>query len=102
MYDVEAGQVVITRDVNFDESTNVLSVDRPSEEVDDATLDFDLLEINEEDVRQVDYMQTITGIDRPINNSARPTQHKSGLEETSALDNSFGPHQKRRLSTREE
>ena len=55
VYDVEARQVVITRDVNFNESTVGISVVKPSEEVDDTTSDFDLFEITEDDVHQVDW-----------------------------------------------
>ena len=58
MFDVEAGQVVITRDVNCDESTFGFTKEPSSEEVDDAMLDLDLLEINDDDVRQVNYRQT--------------------------------------------
>ena len=64
---------MIIRDVN--ELTIGISVDRTSEKVDDAALDFDLLEIKEGNVRQVDPKQTVKRKDRPRNNNARPTQH---------------------------
>ena len=70
---------MIIRDVN--ELTIGISVDRTSEKVDDAALDFDLLEIKEGNVRQVDPKQTVKRKDRPRNNNARPTQHWYGLEE---------------------
>ncbi|KAG3002461.1 hypothetical protein PC120_g19715 [Phytophthora cactorum] len=44
LYDIEAGQVVISRDVNFDESTFGLSPPISDEDVDD--LDFDSLDID--------------------------------------------------------
>ena len=53
VFDIEAEQMVITRDANFDESTFGFSMRPPSEEVDDAMLDLNLLEINDDDVRQV-------------------------------------------------
>ena len=46
VFDMEAGQVVITRDVNFDESAFGLSPTIPDEVVEDAALDFDLLAID--------------------------------------------------------
>ena len=52
VFDIEAGQVVMSRDVNFDESSFGFSMEPSSEEVDDATLDLDLLGINDNDVRQ--------------------------------------------------
>ncbi|CAI5708930.1 unnamed protein product [Hyaloperonospora brassicae] len=50
VFDIEAGQVVISRDVNFDESSFGFSMEPSSEEVGDATLDLDLLDINDSDV----------------------------------------------------
>ncbi|KAG2791509.1 hypothetical protein PC113_g25555 [Phytophthora cactorum] len=44
LYDIEAGQVVISRDVNFDESTFGLSPTISDEDVDD--LDFESLDID--------------------------------------------------------
>ncbi|CAI5735070.1 unnamed protein product [Hyaloperonospora brassicae] len=58
VFDIEAGQVVISRDANFDESAFGISMEPSSEEVDDATLDLDLLDINDSDVRQTNYRQT--------------------------------------------
>ena len=58
VYDIEADQVVISRDITFDESTVDFSMDRSSEDDEDAELDLDLLEINDDDVRQTTYKQT--------------------------------------------
>uniref|UniRef100_A0AAV1TE02 Integrase catalytic domain-containing protein n=1 Tax=Peronospora matthiolae TaxID=2874970 RepID=A0AAV1TE02_9STRA len=44
VYDIEAGQVVISRDVNFDESTFGLQLPITDEDVDD--LDFELLDLD--------------------------------------------------------
>uniref|UniRef100_H3H9X7 Retroviral polymerase SH3-like domain-containing protein n=1 Tax=Phytophthora ramorum TaxID=164328 RepID=H3H9X7_PHYRM len=41
LYDIEAGQVVVSRDVNFDESAFGLSAHTSGEDVDDAALDLD-------------------------------------------------------------
>uniref|UniRef100_A0AAV1TJY1 Integrase catalytic domain-containing protein n=1 Tax=Peronospora matthiolae TaxID=2874970 RepID=A0AAV1TJY1_9STRA len=55
VYYIEAGQVVISRDITFDESTFDFSMDRPSDDDKDAELDLELLAINEDDVRQTVY-----------------------------------------------
>ena len=101
VFDIEAGQMVITRDVNFDESTFGFSMEPSSEEVDDAVLDLDLLAINDDDVRQVSYKQTGKRKDRPSNNVVRSARHGAGLEEASAPDNLHDPHRKSRSSGRE-
>lgn len=49
---------MITRDVNFDETKFGSSTEPSREEDEDAMLDLDLLEINDDDVRQVNYKQT--------------------------------------------
>uniref|UniRef100_A0AAV1UX95 Retroviral polymerase SH3-like domain-containing protein n=1 Tax=Peronospora matthiolae TaxID=2874970 RepID=A0AAV1UX95_9STRA len=54
VYDVDAGKVVVSRDVNFDESTFGLPPPITDEGADD--LDFKLL--NDEEPRQVEYKQT--------------------------------------------
>ena len=54
-FDIEAGRTVITCGVNFDKSTFGFSSESSSEEVDDTMMDLDLLEINDDDVRQVNY-----------------------------------------------
>ncbi|CAH0513239.1 unnamed protein product [Peronospora belbahrii] len=56
-----------------------------SEEVDDAMLDMNLLEINDDDVRQVNYRQTGKRKSRPNNNvvhSARPPTELAGANGT--------------------
>ena len=49
VYDIEAGQVVVSRDVNFDESTFGLSLSITDEDADD--LDFESLDLNDEGPR---------------------------------------------------
>lgn len=56
--DIDAGKVVISRDVNFDESAFGFPMGSSSEDVDDGAQDLDLLDINEDDVRQVNCKQT--------------------------------------------
>uniref|UniRef100_A0AAV1V4W9 Integrase catalytic domain-containing protein n=1 Tax=Peronospora matthiolae TaxID=2874970 RepID=A0AAV1V4W9_9STRA len=90
VYDIEAGQVVISRDVNFDESTFGLPPPITDEDADD--LDFELLDLNDEEPRQVEYKQTgkrknrlsdeDTAAPRP-----RAVRQRPGLEESTALEN---------------
>ncbi|KAG2793113.1 hypothetical protein PC113_g25583 [Phytophthora cactorum] len=63
LYDIEAGQVVISRDVNFDESTFGLSPRISDEDVDD--LDVDSLDIDDDGPRQTEYKQTGKRKSRP-------------------------------------
>ena len=98
VFDIEAGQVIITRDVAFDESTFGSSMEPSSEEVDDAMTELDLLEINDDHMRQVNYKQTGKRKTRPSNNNMRSARRGSGLEEASAPDNLFDRHQKSRSS----
>ncbi|KAG3043370.1 hypothetical protein PC122_g25115 [Phytophthora cactorum] len=49
VYDIEAGQVVISRDVTFDESSFGVSTTSSSDDDDDASLDFASLEISDAD-----------------------------------------------------
>uniref|UniRef100_A0AAV1TT31 Polyprotein n=1 Tax=Peronospora matthiolae TaxID=2874970 RepID=A0AAV1TT31_9STRA len=101
VYDIETDQVVISRDITFDESTFDFSMDRPSDDDEDAELDLDLLAINEDDVRQTVYKQTgkRKSETRPgMSRSARP---RTGLEQASAPEHVSNCHQKRRSSAPE-
>uniref|UniRef100_A0AAV1VK09 Integrase catalytic domain-containing protein n=1 Tax=Peronospora matthiolae TaxID=2874970 RepID=A0AAV1VK09_9STRA len=90
VYDIEAGQLVISRDVNFDESTFGLQLPITDEDVDD--LDFELLDLDDEELRQMEYKQTgkrknrlndeDTAAPRP-----RAVRQRPGLEESSAPEN---------------
>nr|CCA14814.1 integrase putative [Albugo laibachii Nc14] len=98
--DIEAGKVVISRDIKFDESTFGLSMDRSNEEIDDAVLDFDLLEMNDDDVRQIIYKQSGKRKNCPNNNVSDSTRRRSGVEEVSATDNSCDRRHKYRSNAR--
>ncbi|KAG2887557.1 hypothetical protein PC114_g18783 [Phytophthora cactorum] len=63
LYDIEAGQVVISRDVNFDESTFGLSPPISDEDVND--LDFDSLDIDNDGSRETEYKQAGKRKSRP-------------------------------------
>ncbi|KAG3015858.1 hypothetical protein PC121_g25102 [Phytophthora cactorum] len=63
LYDIEAGQVVISRDVNFDESGFGLSPTISDEDVDD--LDFESLDIDNDGSRQTEYTQAGKRKSRP-------------------------------------
>ncbi|KAG3230737.1 hypothetical protein PI124_g24165 [Phytophthora idaei] len=98
LYDIEAVQVVISRDVNFDESTFGLSPPISDEDVDD--LDFDSLDIdtdNDNDgSRQTEYKQARKRKSRPsdedeVARRPRAVRHRPGLEEASAPNDS-SPH----------
>uniref|UniRef100_A0AAV1THK1 Retroviral polymerase SH3-like domain-containing protein n=1 Tax=Peronospora matthiolae TaxID=2874970 RepID=A0AAV1THK1_9STRA len=55
VYDIESGKVVISCDITFDESTFDFSMDRPSDDDEDAELDINLIAIIYDDVRQTTY-----------------------------------------------
>ncbi|KAG2781707.1 hypothetical protein PC111_g24517 [Phytophthora cactorum] len=85
LYAIEAGQVVISRDVNFDESTFGLSPPISDEDVDD--LDFDSLDIDNDGKRKSRPSDEDEAARRP-----RAVRHRPGLEEASA-PNSSSPQQ---------
>ena len=90
LYDIEAGQVVISRDVNFDESAFGLSTGPvPNEEVDD--LDLESLDLYDEVSRPTHFQQTGKRKDRASNedeaaSTPRTIRSRPGLEEASAPD----------------
>ncbi|KAG2758297.1 hypothetical protein Pcac1_g29550 [Phytophthora cactorum] len=94
LYDIEAGQVVISRDVNFDESTFGLSPTISDEDVDD--LDVESLDIDNDGSRQTEYTQAGKRKSRPSDEDEaarrpRAVRHRPGLEEASA-PNYSSPH----------
>uniref|UniRef100_A0AAV1TF83 Integrase catalytic domain-containing protein n=2 Tax=Peronospora matthiolae TaxID=2874970 RepID=A0AAV1TF83_9STRA len=101
VYDIEAGQVVISRDITFDESTFDFSMDRPSDDDEDAQLDLDLLAINEDDVRQTVYKKTGKRKSEARPGMSRSDRPRTGLEQASAPEHVSSRHQKRRSSAPE-
>uniref|UniRef100_A0AAV1TVK9 Reverse transcriptase Ty1/copia-type domain-containing protein n=1 Tax=Peronospora matthiolae TaxID=2874970 RepID=A0AAV1TVK9_9STRA len=101
VYDIEADQVVISRDITFDESTFDFSMDRPSDNDEDAELDLDLLAINEDDVRQTVYKQTGKRKSEARPGMSRSARPRTGLEQASAPEHVSNRHQKRRSSAPE-
>uniref|UniRef100_A0AAV1TKX7 Reverse transcriptase Ty1/copia-type domain-containing protein n=1 Tax=Peronospora matthiolae TaxID=2874970 RepID=A0AAV1TKX7_9STRA len=89
-YDIEAGQVVISRNVNFDESTFGLSSPTIAEDTDD--LDFDSFDLDDEAPGQEQYKQTGKRKSRPHDKGVpvpptRTVRQRPGLEESSTPDN---------------
>ena len=98
VYDIEAGQVIISRDVNFDESAFGLSSATTDEDADD--FDFDSLELNDEGPGQMQYKQTGKRKSRPNDEAVsapppRTVLQRPGLEESSA-GKLHGPPRRRR------
>uniref|UniRef100_A0AAV1U9M7 Reverse transcriptase Ty1/copia-type domain-containing protein n=1 Tax=Peronospora matthiolae TaxID=2874970 RepID=A0AAV1U9M7_9STRA len=90
VYDIEAGQAVISRDVNFDESAFGLSMPTIAEDADD--LDFNSLNLDDEAPGQAQYKQTGKRKSRPHDEGVlapptRTVRQRPGLEESSAPDN---------------
>ena len=76
-------------------------MDQSSEEVDDAAVHLDFLEISDEDVHQTIYKQTGKRINRVNSGTLRSTRYRNGLEKNASTpEYSSNRHPKRRLSTR--
>ena len=104
VYDIEADQVVISRDVTFDESTFGFSPALPQEAVDDTALDFDSMNISDEpcttQFKETGKRKNRSNSHEQVNQRTRPARSGAGLEEASA-PNDFESHQaKRRSRTR--
>jgi hypothetical protein len=89
VYDVEAGQVVISRDVNFDESAIGISTVCISNDEEDVGLEFDCLEISDDGVGSTDFRLAGKRKDRSSDADDMPTNSRrsyraTGLEEGSA------------------
>uniref|UniRef100_A0AAV1VNP0 Integrase catalytic domain-containing protein n=1 Tax=Peronospora matthiolae TaxID=2874970 RepID=A0AAV1VNP0_9STRA len=81
VYDIEAGQVVISRDVNFDESAFGLSPPATAEDADD--IDFDSLDLDDEAPGQAQYKQT----GKRKKESSAPDIHTTHQEEDADIEN---------------
>uniref|UniRef100_A0AAV1UPL8 Reverse transcriptase Ty1/copia-type domain-containing protein n=1 Tax=Peronospora matthiolae TaxID=2874970 RepID=A0AAV1UPL8_9STRA len=104
-YDIEADQVVISRDVTFDESTLGFSPRLLQEIVDDTALDIESMDISDEP-HPMQFKQT--GKRKSRSNSQEQVLQRTllerrgtGLEEASAPDDSESHQAKRRSSARD-
>uniref|UniRef100_A0AAV1TF98 Retroviral polymerase SH3-like domain-containing protein n=1 Tax=Peronospora matthiolae TaxID=2874970 RepID=A0AAV1TF98_9STRA len=95
VYDIEAGQVVISRDITFDESAFDFSMDRSSDDDEDAELELNLLAIKDDDVRKTTYKQTGKRKSEASTGTSRSSCHQTGLEQASAPERVSNRHQKR-------
>lgn len=93
--------MVISRDITFDKSTFDFSMDRSSGEGENATMDLDLLEIEDDDVSQTVYKQTGKCKHQARGGMSRSACHQTGLEESSTPEQVLERRQQRRSSTRE-
>ena len=102
IYDIEADQAVISRDVTFDESTFGFVQTLLQDVVDDAVLDFDSMSISSEpattELKQTDKRKNRSNNQEQV--FKRPACHGAGLEEISAPDDFESRHQKRRSNAR--
>uniref|UniRef100_A0AAV1VFF8 Reverse transcriptase Ty1/copia-type domain-containing protein n=1 Tax=Peronospora matthiolae TaxID=2874970 RepID=A0AAV1VFF8_9STRA len=101
VYDIEAGQAVISRDFTSDKSTFDFSMSRSSDDDKDAELDLNLLAINNDDVRQITYKQTGKRKSEASTGMSRSSHHRTGLEQASVPERVSNRHQKRRSSAPE-
>ena len=108
VYDIDAQRVVISRDVTFDESSlGDLSVNI-FDDLEEANLDFNALELSDDDsTYTTDFKQTGKRKDRSsaLNHSLKvssPDHREAGLEETSAPEELDLRRAKRRSSARKE
>ena len=104
VYDIEADQVVISRDVTFDESTFGFSPTLPQEIVDDTALDIKSMDISDEprimQFKQAGKRKSRSNSQEQVLQRTLPERRGTGLEEASSPDD-FESHQaKRRSSTR--
>uniref|UniRef100_A0AAV1UXY0 Reverse transcriptase Ty1/copia-type domain-containing protein n=1 Tax=Peronospora matthiolae TaxID=2874970 RepID=A0AAV1UXY0_9STRA len=102
VYEIEADQVVISRDVTFDEPTFGFSPTLPQEIVDDTALDIESMNISDEP-HPMEFKKT--GKRKSRSNSQEqalqrtlPERRGTGFEEASAPDD-FETHQAKRRSS---
>uniref|UniRef100_A0AAV1VDR1 Integrase catalytic domain-containing protein n=1 Tax=Peronospora matthiolae TaxID=2874970 RepID=A0AAV1VDR1_9STRA len=105
VYDIEADQVVTSRDVTFDESTLGLSPMLPQEIVDDTALDIESMNISDQphpmQFKQTGKRKSRSNSQEQVLQQTLLERRGTGLEEASALDD-FESHQaKRRSSARD-
>uniref|UniRef100_A0AAV1TQH0 Retroviral polymerase SH3-like domain-containing protein n=1 Tax=Peronospora matthiolae TaxID=2874970 RepID=A0AAV1TQH0_9STRA len=102
VYDIEADQVVISRDVTFDESTFGFSPTLPQEIVDDTALDIESMNISDEphpmQFKQTRKRKSRSNSQEQVLRRTLPERRGTGLEEASAPDD-FESHQAKRRSS---
>uniref|UniRef100_A0AAV1TQC8 Integrase catalytic domain-containing protein n=1 Tax=Peronospora matthiolae TaxID=2874970 RepID=A0AAV1TQC8_9STRA len=91
VYDIEAGQVMISRDVNFDESAFGMSMLISDDDVDVDGLDFESIDLDDEEPRPRHFKQTGKRKAQPSHDNddasmPRAVRQRPGLEESSAPD----------------
>uniref|UniRef100_A0AAV1U9V9 Reverse transcriptase Ty1/copia-type domain-containing protein n=1 Tax=Peronospora matthiolae TaxID=2874970 RepID=A0AAV1U9V9_9STRA len=105
VYDIEADQVVISRDVTFDESTLGFSPMLPQEIVDDTALDIESMNISDEphpmQIKQTGKRKSRSNSQEQVLQRTLLERRGTGLEEASAPDDSESHQAKRRSSARE-
>ncbi|KAG6590624.1 Integrase catalytic core protein [Phytophthora cinnamomi] len=104
VYDIEAGQVVISRDVTFDESSFDDSTAADGEEVNRLTDVFDDMQVSEDSGTRV-FTQAGKRKSRPDNqdrDNVRRPRRSAGLEEASAPGRSEDEDQRESTATQEE
>ncbi|GMF65678.1 unnamed protein product [Phytophthora lilii] len=87
VYDIEAGQVVISRDVTFDKSTFEAAQVLNDDKFDETTDAFDDLEIDSDEGRGQEFRQAGKRKTRPDSDAQEPVRRprrRAGLEEASA------------------
>uniref|UniRef100_A0AAV1THB3 Retroviral polymerase SH3-like domain-containing protein n=1 Tax=Peronospora matthiolae TaxID=2874970 RepID=A0AAV1THB3_9STRA len=95
VYDIEAGQVMISRDVNFDESAFGMSMMISDDDVDG--LDFESIDLDDEEPRPRHFKQTGKRKAQPSHDNddasmPRAVRQRPGLEESSAPDDLVDGH----------
>uniref|UniRef100_A0AAV1UX72 Retroviral polymerase SH3-like domain-containing protein n=1 Tax=Peronospora matthiolae TaxID=2874970 RepID=A0AAV1UX72_9STRA len=99
VYDIEADQVVISRDVTFDEPTFGFSPTLPQEIVDDTALDVESMNISDEphpmEFKQIGKRKSRSNSQEQALQRTLPERRGTGFEEASAPDD-FETHQAKR------
>uniref|UniRef100_A0AAV1UY74 Retroviral polymerase SH3-like domain-containing protein n=1 Tax=Peronospora matthiolae TaxID=2874970 RepID=A0AAV1UY74_9STRA len=102
VYEIEADQVVISRDVTFDEPTFGFSPTLPQEIVDDTALDIESMNISDEphpmEFKQIGKRKSRSNSQEQALQRTLPERRGTGFEEASAPDD-FETHQAKRRSS---
>uniref|UniRef100_A0AAV1VDW7 Integrase catalytic domain-containing protein n=1 Tax=Peronospora matthiolae TaxID=2874970 RepID=A0AAV1VDW7_9STRA len=105
VYDIEADQVVISRNVTFDESTLGFSPMLPQEIVDDTALDIESMNISDQphpmQFKQTGKRKSRSNSQEQVLQQTLLERRGTGLEEASPPDDSESHQAKRRSSARD-